>query len=74
MILNKTTQITLAAVFFLVMSMPTFAQPGNEAPDDEDAEGEVPVPISDYVVPMLILGIATSFVLLRKTKEKSRFV
>lgn len=65
--LNKIIKITIAFLFFLCMSVPAFAQ-GEQAPDEEDAGNEAlnPAPIGDYILPMLVLGVATAFVLLRK--------
>lgn len=65
---KKRIKNLLYVVFFLTMSMPVFAQTG-EDPDDEmdleDAELN-PAPIGDYIIPMLVLGVATAFILLRK--------
>lgn len=62
---NVTKTILLFVFFFFVGSIA--AQPGgpDEDPDSDDAPLN-PAPIGDYVIPMLVLGVATAFVVLRK--------
>lgn len=65
--LNSVTKTVLVMVFFL-SSISAFAQlPGD--PDDNvdpvDAPLE-PAPISHYLIPMLVLGAATAFILIKK--------
>ena len=67
--LNKVIKTILTLVLFLSLSS-AFAQPGGEpdAGGSEDNGGSQldPAPIGDYILPMLILGVATAYVLLRK--------
>ena len=66
--LSKITKTILTLVFFFGMST-AFAQFPPEDPDDEiDNPGEPldPAPIADYLIPMLIIGVATAFILLKK--------
>ena len=66
--LNKVTKIIFTLVFFFGVST-AFAQFPPEDPDDEiDNPGEPldPAPIADYLIPMLIIGVATAFILLKK--------
>lgn len=71
---NKVVKTIIPFVFLFLFNMPCYAQQLGEDPDDtedgEDAELN-PVPIEDYIVPMLVLGIATAFILLRKKEVKS---
>jgi hypothetical protein len=65
--LNKVTKTLLTLVFFFTVSG-VFAQLP-EDPDDNvdpiDAPLD-PAPISDYLIPMLVLGVSTAFILLKK--------
>lgn len=67
--LNKMIKTILTLVLFLAVST-AFAQPSGEPdPDGSGDSGNPPLdpaPIGDYMIPMLVLGIATAFVLLRK--------
>jgi hypothetical protein len=67
--LNKMIKTILTLVLFLAVST-AFAQPIEEPdPDGSGDSGNPPLdpaPIGDYMIPMLVLGIATAFVLLRK--------
>jgi hypothetical protein len=65
--LNNVTKAILTLVFFFAVSN-TFAQLPEDPDEDVDAPGAPldPAPISYYLVPMLILGVATAFVLLNK--------
>ena len=64
---NNLSKTILTLVFFFTVSG-VFAQlpeePG-EDPDDNDAPLD-PAPISDYLIPMLMVGVATAFILLKK--------
>lgn len=65
--LSKVTKILLTMVFFFSMSS-AFAQ-FPEDPDDNVDPGDAPLdpaPISDYLIPMLVLGVATAFILIKK--------
>ena len=69
---NKMIKTLVPFVFFFVLTN-AFAQDADEAPDDTDEEDALlnPAPISDYIIPMLIIGVATAFILLKKkTPEK----
>lgn len=73
---KKLIQTIVPLVFFLLVSMHSFAiQSGEQEPDDEDfEESELNPPLAsvgDYVMPMLVLGIATAFILLRKQNFKN---
>lgn len=54
----------------LVFTLPSYAQFDNP---DEDEDGEDapldPAPIDDYLVPMLLLGVATGYYLIRKKNK-----
>lgn len=65
--LNNVTKAILTLVFFFSVSN-TFAQLPEDPDDDVDGPGDAldPAPINDFLVPMLILGIATAFILLKK--------
>ncbi|WP_432671744.1 hypothetical protein [Flavobacterium sp. SM2513] len=65
--INKVSKVLLTLVFFLSVSS-VFAQfPEDPDPvvDPEEAPLD-PAPISDYLLPMLVLGVATAFLLLKK--------
>jgi hypothetical protein len=65
--LNKVTKTLLTLVFFFTVSG-VFAQLPEDPDDDVDPIDAPldPAPISDYLIPMLVLGVATAFVLLKK--------
>ena len=69
--LNKVIKIVLTLVLFLAVSS-GFAQGPADVPDPggtEDTPGsplEPGAPIADYILPMLVVGIATAYVMLRK--------
>jgi len=67
---NKVTKVILTLAFFFSVSG-MFANPDNpnEIPDDSSAP--LNAPIGDYIIPMLLLGMATAFVLLRKKKVQN---
>ena len=65
--LSKITKTILTLVFFFGMST-AFAQ-FPEDPGDEVDPGDAPLdpaPIGDYILPMLVLGVATAYILLKK--------
>ena len=65
--LNKITKIVFTLVFFFGVSS-VFAQ-FPEDPGDEVDPGDAPLdpaPIGDYILPMLVLGVATAYILLKK--------
>ena len=68
--LNNVIKTILTLVLFMFVTG-AFAQPG-EVPDPGGSgdDGNPPLnpgaPISDYILPMLVVGIATAYVLLRK--------
>ena len=65
--LNKVTKIIFTLVLFFGVSS-VFAQ-FPEDPGDEVDPGDAPLdpaPIGDYLIPMLIAGVATAFILLKK--------
>ena len=59
----KTTIKTLVLFFLLFSNTMIFAQAPFDPGQDPGA-----APISDYITPMLLLGIALSFYLLKKRK------
>ncbi len=64
---NKITKIILTLVVFFSLTN-AFAQFPEDPGDDVDP-GDAPLdpaPISDYLIPMLVVGVATAFILLRK--------
>ena len=64
---NAFIKTILTLVCFLAITT-AFAQPA-EVPGGGDGIGdpmEPVAPIGDYVLPMLVLGVATAYVLLRK--------
>jgi hypothetical protein len=65
--LNKVTKTLLTLVFFFTVSG-VFAQLPEDPDDDVDPIDAPldPAPISDYLIPMLVLGVATAFVLLKR--------
>lgn len=65
--LNIVTKLILTLVFFLSMSsaFAQFPENPNENPDSEDAELD-PAPINEYLIPMLVLGVAVAFILIKK--------
>ena len=65
--LSKITKTILTLVFFFGMST-AFAQfPEDPDPDPHGpSEPLDPAPIGDYLIPMLIVGVATAFILLKK--------
>jgi hypothetical protein len=62
---RKIIKTMLPFVFFFVVSFAYAQADPNEDPDDQNAPLDA-APIGDYIVPMLLLGIATAFVLLKK--------
>lgn len=63
---NKVTKTILALAFFFSVSG-MLAQPTNPDPVEDDPMAPLePAPISDYLIPMLVLGVASAFVLLKK--------
>jgi hypothetical protein len=63
---NKVTKIILTLAFFFSVSA-LFAQPADPDPVPDDPSDPLdPAPIGDYLLPMLVLGIATAFILLKK--------
>jgi hypothetical protein len=64
---NKVTKTILTLVLFFSISL-AFAQPPEDPDDGSDPIGAPldPAPIGDYLLPMLVLGIATAFILLKK--------
>ena len=68
---NKIFKLAILVLFF-VATLSVHAQPSDPEldPDDEGADLN-PAPISDYLLPMLIIGVATAFILLRtKTRQE----
>jgi hypothetical protein len=65
--LSKVTKLVLTMVFFFSMSS-AFAQLPEDPDDDVDpVDGPLdPAPINDYLIPMLVLGAATAFILVKK--------
>ena len=65
--LNKVTKIIFTLVFFFGVSS-AFAQFPEDPDDDIDNPGDDldPAPIGDYIIPMLIMGVGTAFILLKK--------
>jgi Na+/H+ antiporter NhaC len=59
---------TILPLIFLFMVSIASAQfdEGEEGSDTESANLNPAAPIGDYIIPMLLLGIATAFFLLRK--------
>lgn len=64
---NKASLLLMVLLF---CSTPFFAQENQEenASDDPGGldSGDPGAPIGDYIIPMLLLGTATAFILLRK--------
>jgi hypothetical protein len=71
---NKIVKLLLPFIFLFVVSITSAQGPIDEGLTDEDDDGAPlnPLPIEDYVIPMLLLGIATAFVLLRKKTVHKR--
>ncbi|WP_432671657.1 hypothetical protein [Flavobacterium sp. SM2513] len=67
MTINKLTKIALTVVLLFGMNS-VFAQfPEDPDPDTDPEDGALdPAPISDYLIPMLVIGVATAFILLKK--------
>lgn len=65
--LNKVTKIIFTLVLFFGMSS-AFAQLPEDPDPDPDGPSEPldPAPIGDYILPMLVLGVATAYILLKK--------
>lgn len=65
--LNKMIKIVLTLVFFFSLSS-AFAQVPEDPEQDPDPGNAPldPAPIGDYLLPMLVLGVATAFILLKK--------
>ena len=68
--LNNVIKTILTLVLFMVVTG-AFAQPGGEPDpggtgDTPGSPVDPPAPIGDYILPMLVLGVATAYVLLRK--------
>jgi hypothetical protein len=70
----KTIKTIMPFVFFFVVSV-AFAEspydlpkvaPGEVDENEDDANAPLEATICGYIVPMLLLGIATAFVLLKK--------
>jgi hypothetical protein len=69
---NKIVKLILPFIFLFVVSIASAqVDEGLEDPDGDGAPLN-PLPIEDYVIPMLLLGIATAFVLLRKKTVHKR--
>lgn len=70
---TKLIKTIITFIFFLTITN-AFAQP-MQAPEDDDAATDAlePAPIADFILPMLMLGVATAYVLLRK-KVKSQVI
>lgn len=68
--MNKNKFIKTILTFVLVLAVSSmFAQGSPTEPGDDTDDPEAPLnpaPISDYLLPMLVLGVATAYVLLRK--------
>jgi hypothetical protein len=61
-------------LLFFCVTLPLLAGPSDPDPD-EDGDG-IPLdpgaaPINDYIVPMLLLGVSTAFILLRKKHKEA---
>ncbi len=73
--LNKITKTVLTLVFFFSLSS-VFAQFPEDPGDDIDP-GDAPLdpaPIGDYLLPLLVLGVVTAFILLpKKVAAKAKF-
>lgn len=65
--LNRKIKTVLTLVLFLAVST-VFAQVPTEGDESEEPLGSPldPTPISDYLLPMLVIGVATAFILLKK--------
>ena len=65
--LNEVTKTLLTLAFFFTVSG-VFAQLPEEPDNGVDPVDAPlnPAPISDYLIPMLVLGVATAFILLKK--------
>ena len=63
---RKEIKTILLLVFFFAAAH-GFAQGPDEVDEGTGGDGSLnPAPIGDYIVPMLLLGVATAFVLLKK--------
>lgn len=58
---------TIMTLVLLVAVTTMFAQPAEPGGDLDPEDGPLnPAPINDYLLPMLVVGVATAYVLLRK--------
>lgn len=71
---SKIFKLAIIVVFMLTVNT-IFAQgtPADPDPLEDDENADLnPAPISDYLLPMLIIGVATAFILLRtKTRQEA---
>ncbi len=64
---NNVIRALLTFVLFLTLTSAFSQTPSDPDPDlDNPGDPLNPAPIGDYMLPMLVLGVATAYVLLRK--------
>jgi len=61
----------MLSILLLLLTFPAMAQFGDldEEEDEENAPLEPLAPIDDYIVPLLLAGVATGYYLLSKKKS-----
>lgn len=66
--MNKNKFLKTIVTFVMLIAVTSmFAQPTDPGDDLDPEDGDLnPAPISDYLLPMLVVGVATAYVLLRK--------
>lgn len=69
MTINRLTKIALTVLFFFGINSASAQFPEDPDPNpDPENEPLNPAPISDYLIPMLVIGVATAFILLKKNE------
>jgi hypothetical protein len=66
--MKKNTKKIIVFCLITLSSLNSFAQPGVEDTITGNLEGTDTAPINDYIIPMIVLGIALSFYMFKKKK------